>query len=465
MKKLKLALAATAFALILGEGLLRLTGLGIVKPEIQFGEIIGSRLESGTFVFDKDLFWREPAGAPDAFHANGHFVRVGDTIAAHDRRLRVLCLGDSCVRLSQTNRPFSVRLQEALGPRAEVFNASVPGYTTHQGLAWLNKQLLAMKPDVVVVYFGWNDHWRSWGLADREFAQSLQPSSSRMLNLVRSRPQTPPVRLTSQEYRENLDEMAELIRGQGGKMVLVLAPHHINAENTGHYRNNGNIIGDDDPEALHLAYLEVARGAAPQFGVRLYDAAAQFAAVGEPERTLQRDGIHPTDPGHQILALTLADDIMRHELDAANPAGDPVGLGLSVLAQESSFQGDWAAATSLFGRAISAAPADVRQRLGLAWLLATCPEAAMRDGAEALTILAALQGAAAQTVQFYDVQGAALAESARYVEAVNVLDEAIAVLEEQGRSQSAFAQSVVVRQELYRNGQAFRTPPTVRSGS
>ncbi len=465
MKKLALLLAATAIALLLGEGLLRLTGLGIIKPEIQFGETIGARLDAGTFIFDKDLFWREPEGAPDAFHVENHFVRVGDNIAPHDRRLRILCLGDSCVRLSQTNRPFSICLQEAMGPGAEVFNASLPGYTSHQGLVWLKKQLLALKPDVVVVYFGWNDHWRSWGLSDRDFAHSLRPGSSRLLSLLRSRPQQPPMRLTPTEYRENLVEMARLITSQGGKMVLVLAPHNFNPENTARYRDNRIVIGDDDPRDLHLEYLAEARAVGQHFGVRLYDAATQFAGVAELDRTLRLDGIHPTDPGHQILAQTLADDIRRHDLGLTQSSADPVGLGLSVLAQETSFQGDWTTAVRFFGRAIAAAPDDVRQRLGLAWLLATCPEAAVRNGAEALAVLASVQGGAAQSVQFHDVQAAGLAESGQFEAAVNELDQALAVLEKQGRSQSAFARSISDRRQLYRSGQAFHTAPPAPSGS
>ena len=132
-----LAVVATVIGLVLAEGLLRLTGLGTIQPEIQFGEITGAQLESGFFVFDKDLFWREPEGVPDQIHLGNHFVRVGDVFPPKERRLRVLCLGDSCTRLSRTNQAFSVRLQAALGPNAEVFNASLPGYTSHRGLAWL----------------------------------------------------------------------------------------------------------------------------------------------------------------------------------------------------------------------------------------------------------------------------------------------------------------------------------------
>ena len=42
MKKFALAVAATMIALFMAEGVLRLTGLGTIQPEIQFGKITGA---------------------------------------------------------------------------------------------------------------------------------------------------------------------------------------------------------------------------------------------------------------------------------------------------------------------------------------------------------------------------------------------------------------------------------------
>jgi hypothetical protein len=51
---------------------------------------------------------------------------------------------------------FSARL-EALDPRLEVLNTGVNGYGTAQELLLLRDQGLALRPDVVVVVFFWND--------------------------------------------------------------------------------------------------------------------------------------------------------------------------------------------------------------------------------------------------------------------------------------------------------------------
>jgi lysophospholipase L1-like esterase len=73
-------------------------------------------------------------------------------------KLRVLVLGDSFtygigVADDQT---FSARL-EALDPRFEVLNSGVNGYGTAQELLLLRDQGMALRPDVVLVVFFWND--------------------------------------------------------------------------------------------------------------------------------------------------------------------------------------------------------------------------------------------------------------------------------------------------------------------
>ena len=71
---------------------------------------------------------------------------------------RVLVLGDSFtygIGVAD-DETFSARLA-ALDPRADVLNTGVNGYGTAQELLLLRDQGLALRPDVVVVAFFWND--------------------------------------------------------------------------------------------------------------------------------------------------------------------------------------------------------------------------------------------------------------------------------------------------------------------
>lgn len=458
VKKIGLAVAATIIALGLAEGVLRLTGLGALVPTTSLDPHTASRLDSGVFVFDRDLLWREPSGPPDQAHRGGHFVRVGDTLPQADGRLRVLVLGDSCVRLSRTNAPWSVRLEQVLGPdRVLVRNASLPGYTSWQGLAWLNKQLLAWQPDLVIVSFGWNDHWRATRWEDKQWARALDPARLRLLGLGRLQPAAKPLRVTADDYRANLQEIARLVSDHGGRTVVVLPPQNINAANAAKYLENGNTLPGDEPLALHSGYLAAARAAAVGGSLALAEADAWFEAVGEPILLLEADGIHPTDPGHELMAQMLA------PLIAGAVSPNPAAAGLGILARTASSENRWAASRLLYERSVAAAPAEIGPRLGLAWLLATCPEAAVRDGKAGVAALNPISGAATNIPEYFDVRGAALAEAGRFAEAVAAVDTSRALFASQSRLSKDVEAALDERQALYAARQSFRLgAPTER---
>ena len=210
--------------------------------------------------------------------------------------------------------------------------------------------------------------------------------------------------------------------------------------------------------ALHRDYLAQVRALSGEPGVILLDAEAQFAAIGEPRWLLQRDGIHPTDPGHAVLARMLAETVERKFLGSAQPAPDPVVLGAGVLGQALSAEGQWAPALRAFGKAVAAGPRQEGPRLGLAWLLATCPRDSLRDGPRALELLGGVDGQAASSFQYFDVLAAAQAETGRFAEAAASVDRALALLGQQGHGEGDFARSLQVRREGYLSGRPYRLP-------
>ncbi|MFO7607563.1 MAG: GDSL-type esterase/lipase family protein [Candidatus Krumholzibacteriia bacterium] len=466
IRKLGLALGALAAALALAELVVRVLGLGTPAPGVSLDQHTASRLESGVFVFDRDLLWREPSGPPDEIHRHGHFVRVGDTLPAPDGRLRLLVLGDSCPRLSRGNAPWSVRLEQILGPdRVVVRNASLPGYTTWQGLAWLREHLLDWSPDLVVVSFGWNDHWRAAAWEDKDWPEVLDGSPLRLLNLVRRPPRGHPLRVAPDDYRANLAELTRLVASRSGRTVVVLPPSDIDALNTARFLENRNIRPGDDPADLHARYLEIARELAGTGdrdgtgvgGLQDADAAAWFAAVGEPRLLLEADGIHYTEAGHELMARLLA------PLLAGAEQPDPAAVGLGIVAQEAAATGRYAEARRLYGRAVAAAPDDVGLALSCAWLLSTCPDAAVRDGAAALAVLAAVADSAAGFAGYHDVRGAALATAGRFDEAVGAVDQALALAAAVAAGDGApggpgagFTAQLEARRALYAAGRAYR---------
>jgi lysophospholipase L1-like esterase len=428
MKKLALSAVAVVVTLLLAEVVLRLTGIGPLKPGLVLDKNTAARVASGVMVTDPVLLWRE---AKDLLNYDrpDRFVQPGEPAPPRTAKPRVLCVGDSCTRLTDDGVPYSLALESLLGSQTiEVFNASLPGYTTYQGRAWLHHGLLDLRPDVVVIYFGWNDHWRSTGIADSELARLMRPARPRLLNLL-VKPHTPhPLRVPPAEYSANLAAMLADIRAAGAKPLLILAPHHLTAEAQARLRENGNVLPGDDPTALHESYLALTREAAAAAGAEVVDAAAVFATLDAWPEILMRDGIHPTQIGHLILASLLSEHLAS--LVPALPAtglGDP-SLAWKMLAQVRREQGHWAEALAAAGRAAAASPGQPGPRLSWAWSLATCPVDSLRDGNAALAVLAALPADVSATADAQEARAAAYAAAGRYDEAVAAAEATLRAL-------------------------------------
>src|SRR5204862_1220499 len=90
--------------------------------------------------------------------------------------VRIVCLGDSVTfgyrvpvvwpdkptEYDPEWLPFPMLLEKQLraanpNRQLDVITMAVPGYTSHQGLAWLRRDIDKLQPDLVVVSFGWND--------------------------------------------------------------------------------------------------------------------------------------------------------------------------------------------------------------------------------------------------------------------------------------------------------------------
>jgi Flp pilus assembly protein TadD len=101
-------------------------------------------------------------------------------------------------------------------------------------------------------------------------------------------------------------------------------------------------------------------------------------------------------------------------------------------------QGDFRAAASAYEQALRISPGYVRAMNNLARLLATCPDAAVRNGPRAVQLAEqANQMAQGRDFEFLDVLAAAYAEAGRFDDAVAAAQQAIAVATANGRSDLA----------------------------
>jgi lysophospholipase L1-like esterase len=309
----------------------------------------------GLFTRDGLLFWKPVAGKPP-FNAAG--LRAAEELPAirPAGEFRVLALGDSCTFLGEP-RPWTDLLAERLaatsGGAVRVLNAGVPAYTSLQGRRLLESRVDELQPDVVTIYFGWNDHWRATVKPDAAFpvrgagvvaVQSLL-SRSRLYQgmnyLLKGRPDAhgaapPPVpagsdlaatavnrpfRVGPDEFAANLRAMVERTRSSGAEAILITAPSLLTPDAVPNYLFAHGFVarGGERVDLLHQRYAAVVRQVARDTGAGLVDAAADFAAAPDGGRSLMRDdGIHLTAAGLQRLAGLVAREVAL--LQASRPA-------------------------------------------------------------------------------------------------------------------------------------------------
>ncbi len=268
---------------------------------------------------DRDLFW---------------VPRDYSRILARARvdRPAVVFLGDSCTQFGSYPALTMARLAK-LNPRLSTgVNLGVGGWSAVQGLAQLERDVLALQPLVATFYFGWNDHWTALGPPDDEARPGAVAwrlfQRSRLAQLVFKarlaltvKPAAErPNRVDPATYEATLVEMARLCDEAGIRPVFVTAPSNHRPGREPAYLAERHLRRLDELVPLHLEYVEATREAARESRAVLCDAAATFDGAGSGRnRYLRRDGIHLTREGDEAMADLLAGCIV----DAMGPRSAP----------------------------------------------------------------------------------------------------------------------------------------------
>lgn len=329
MKRLALGLVSALVTLLLGELALRAVGFTFhVYPEkVQFGWPPSIGGEHDPYERDADLLW-----VPHDYHAR--------LARARQDPPRLVLLGDSCTEFGTYAEALMRRFRRRAGADWSALKLGVGGWTTYQGLAALERDVLPLRPDVVTFYFGWNDHWKGFGIEDRDIrglpfmddpklqrmrlAQLVQKATIalRGKNYARQR-----VRLD--DFRANLTRMVNDCRKTGATGVLITAPSsHVVGHEPDYLK--GRMLDDlAQLVPLHRAYADAVRQVAAREGAPLCDLLADFDALSPEERTASfgGDGIHLTRAGSERAAEMLWRCFESQGIAAAllHPAARPTG--------------------------------------------------------------------------------------------------------------------------------------------
>ena len=182
----------------------------------------------------------------------------------------IVCLGDS-VTAAGWPAALERMLRRAGAEGVRVVNAGVRGNTSGQGLRRLERDVLSLRPWLVLVQFGFND-----------------------CNVVLNGPR-PRVSLT--RFRENLTAIVGRIRESGAEPVLIVNYHTLMQR----------VLPDGRPyEEQNREYSEAMSVLASAMGTRSIDLRDLFPGPGiELSAALAEDGIHLSPVGVEAYARIL----------------------------------------------------------------------------------------------------------------------------------------------------------------
>jgi lysophospholipase L1-like esterase len=192
----------------------------------------------------------------------------------------------------------------------------VPGYSSHQGRAWLRRDIKKLKPDLVIACFGWNDN-NLRAATDREMMKtdrylvtlrrigSASQAISHAVSWWRARPmpKSEPfaggvLRVPIEDYVENFREIAKLAETHGAS-IAVIGPVYRGFDNNPEERERMTLHRDALRTAMQEAeipYLEI-----PE--LTEHNRAGNLWLFGEP--------IHPNVQGHRIMEVQLLEFLSR----------------------------------------------------------------------------------------------------------------------------------------------------------
>ena len=332
-RKLLFALATVTLFFVVVEGLLRVAGIQIVSDveEMEFTFPIDDYNNSAPEPFlrrDPELFWTPRPGV--AGHNSLGFIGPEFSPEKPDDVFRIVCIGDSCTHFGPQSYPEILQqlLDQARNSetpnsgalndrKVEVINAGVIGYTSYQGLTLMRSKVANWQPDLVTVYFGWNDHWLARGLEDNQQTNNSPGTASRMLGSLRSvqlaRMLTggltadgqPKPRVALTDYRSNLTEIANLCRSLKCQCWFITAPHAMDLSIPDYLMTSGEVADPSQLIPLHQSYNAAVREVAERTASSLIDLESSIDALPKQSLFLE-DHIHFTLAGRRYAAEQIA---------------------------------------------------------------------------------------------------------------------------------------------------------------
>lgn len=301
------------FVLTLGEIALRLAGTeyALYPTKIQFGWPTPTVLRS-RYTVDRHLLW-----VP-----NGYSAKVA---AWKGRQPTIVFLGDSCTQNGEYPE-FLASIMRGRSTKRD-FNyveVGAMGWSFYQGLRQLERDVVLMRPRIVTISYGWNDHWMNQGLEDKVVGEMYRKHPPLLLELssdmrmaalfsqlilafefsITERHSRGPERVSLSDFSANLRQMVHIARDNGIIPILLTAPSSHRKGKEPRYLAPRWLNDLSDLIPLHQQYVQAVRDVAAQYHAPLIDLYAQFNRLPKEEQdeSFEKDGIHLKREGDEKIA-------------------------------------------------------------------------------------------------------------------------------------------------------------------
>ncbi len=247
----------------------------------------------------------------------------------------LVLIGCSCTEWGRFDVELRERVRATPGAAPLRFaNLACSGWSTYQGLQQMKEDVVALAPEVVTIFFGWNDHWVGFGVDDKTAAAMARgPGALQELRVVqlltklrvvleaaaagrKAGTERRPLRVSREDFRSNLEEMVDVARGHAIAPVLITAPtSHVEGEEPEYLRRRW-IEDLSELVPLHQSYVRVVREVARDKDVVLCDLAAELDRLPREDlaRLFKDDGIHFTPEGGVKVGEILHACLATHDL-------------------------------------------------------------------------------------------------------------------------------------------------------
>jgi lysophospholipase L1-like esterase len=322
----------------------RVESLDLFVNTVQQKMQVASPQQSTIFEGDPLLLWRLK---PNLDHVYWDFTNVS-TNAQHFRAaypigrkpagtVRIVCLGDSVTfgyrvppvwpeKPNDYNpewQPYPMLLETELrkanpNRSIEVFPMAVPGYTSHQGLAWLRRDIGYLQPDMVIASFGWNDASLSdapdrelidtrWSSVTGRWLIDHSQAIAHFTRWMRSRKEVKPVvrtpvpRVSQKDYVDNFNAIVRVAKDHGAAVIVIGAPYRDSVTNP--------------PEAqLMTQYRTGLKSDMQQTQTPYLEILELTEAAGSVNQGFFGELIHPNHMGHRLMASELLELMSKQHL-------------------------------------------------------------------------------------------------------------------------------------------------------